>query len=198
MIMDIKMRFFTSLFFLILLLGCSQKDLSGRYPTPASLDTEDSRLVDEISNRVFLQLHKENKQLFPVECGGSMMDQIKSLHWGFFHYGEMDIEKAREILISAGNQFLIAFNEDERIRPYLATYPFTPERIEVNVFIKKSDGSELETDKLLVVSIDEGILNYATGTPDGLRLKTVLKETYEEAVMKLTNVAQSDTKIDDK
>jgi hypothetical protein len=175
---------------LVLVTGCSQTDPEGQtYPTPKS------KLVDQISNKVFLQLHKDNKSLFPIECGGRMMDQIKLLHWGFFHYGEMDIEKARELLITAGNQFLIAFNEDERIRPYLATYPFTPERIEVNIFIKKSDGSELETDKLHVVSIDGGILNYATETPDGLGLKTVLKETYAEAEAKLPNVAQTNKKV---
>ncbi len=143
-----------------------------------------SKLVHEISEGVFKQLILE-KNLYPCECGGRMMDQIKLLHWGFDYYHEIDIAEARELLITATNRLLQAINEDQRIRPYLATYPFKPENVEIRIFLHNSDGSILGPEKLHVIANIEGVLDYMIQASETRRLKKILIETFQEAEAKL-------------
>jgi hypothetical protein len=168
---------------LFLLTGClkNTSDIS-------CCPSQRSKLVDIISCEVFKKLKKE-KNLHPIECGGRMMDQITLLHWGFCYYNDIGIEEARELLMIASEQFLQAFNADERIRPYLAVYPLTPKNIEIRVFLKQPNGSELGPEKLHVMAIIEGVLDYMIKSSETRHLETVLIETYEEAEAKLGSTA---------
>ncbi len=173
------MRFIFCAILSIILNSCGDINSDNIYPSPSRSD-----LVYEISNKVFKKL-KNEKNLCRFECG-SGKNPITFLHWGFLYYNDINVDEARELLIIAANQFLEAFNADERIRPYLANYPFKPENIEINIFLKKPNGSELEAEKLHVISIQNGILDYMIEIPEKHHLKTVLLETYEEASAKLT------------
>lgn len=173
------MRLFLSAIFCLLLTGCEDTNLNTHYQP-----SQKSILLDEISNKAFHQL-KEEKNLYPIVCTGRMMDQITLIHWGFFYYKEIDVEEARKLLINTGDQFLRAFNTDERIRPYLATFPLTQKNMEIRIFLKKPDGSELEPEKLHVISMMEGTLNYKIGRLGTEYLKKIHTETYEEAKARL-------------
>jgi hypothetical protein len=146
--------------------------------------------VREINKKVFRQL-KEEKNLYLFECGGGGADQIKFLHCGFIYYNEIDIKKARELLFTAGKQFLDAFNTDERIHPYFEIRPLKPENIQVEIFLKKSDGSELGFETLHVLAMTKGILKYKIESSETGLLKTILTETYEEAAAKLGSIASA-------
>ena len=114
-----------------------------------------------------------------------MMGQITVLHLGFDYHQEVDIEKGRELVLAAGNRFLNEINADEsRIRPYLAAYPFKPENIGIEIFFQNPDGSLLEPEKIHVVTMREGILEYVLENPILRRLEDFYKETYEEAAAK--------------
>src|SRR5579863_6243292 len=114
------MRFLLILILNAFLTGCAVED-----PTYSRAPSK-SQLVREINNKVFSQLRKE-QQLDLCECGGGGSGKINFLHCGFFYYNEIDIEKARELLFTAGNRFLNAFNVDEIIHPYLDVHPLKPE-----------------------------------------------------------------------
>jgi hypothetical protein len=172
-------RFLLPLILNVLVTACAKISLNTDYQ-----ENRKSELLNEISSSVFKQLKKE-KNLCPVECGGRMMDQITLMHWGFFYYKDISIEEARKLLMLAASQFLETFNADGRIRPYLATHPFKPENIEIRIFLKKPDGSELGPEKLHVISMIEGVLRYKIESSEDARLKTVHKETYNEAASKL-------------
>ncbi len=143
-----------------------------------------SRLVDEVGNKVFKQLKREN-DLYPCECGGRMMHQITFLHLGFDYYKQIDIEKARELLMSAGNLFLKTINEDERIHPFLDSYPFLPKNIEILIFLREPKGSKFGPRRLYVISMSEGVLKYYINDPETNHLLSIYNETYEEAEEKL-------------
>jgi hypothetical protein len=153
--------------------------------------SSDSILVDEIRKKVFWQLKKE-KNLYPCECGWSLegTKQIQLLHCGFFYHNEVDIEKARELLMTISNLFLIAINENERIRPYLGKYPFKLENLLIDIFFKNSDGSELGQEQLHVAALGEGTLQYMISCSATERLRTIQIETYKEAEAKLAAVAK--------
>ena len=73
---------------------------------------------------------------------------------------------------------------NERIRPYLANYPFKPENIEIRIFLFNSDGSSIEPEKLVVISMLDGVLQFKVHSKskfDYFPLAIVYEETYEEA-----------------
>lgn len=110
------MIWYLSLVLLILNAGCVEnRPDTSYYPSPASI------LVNEIQKKVFWQL-KKKKKLYPCEFGGGAKTPIRLLHCGFLYYNEIDIETARELIITAGNQFIAEVNANERIRPYLESY----------------------------------------------------------------------------
>ncbi len=121
--------------------------------------------------------------------GRNQTDSITSLRF-FFYHNEVDIEKARELLMTISNLFLIAINENERIRPYLGKYPFKLENLLIDIFFKNSDGSELGQEQLHVAALGEGTLQYMISCSATERLRTIQIETYKEAEAKLAAVAK--------
>ncbi len=152
-------------------------------PYPSNKGT----LADEVTNRAFVELEME-KGLYPFGTGARMMDQIKMLALAFHYYKEVDIREARELLVTAATKFLNIINSNEEIRPYLDIYPFKPENIQITIYLKNPDGSKFAPEKLCVVSMVNGILEYEAKNPETLRLLTICKEPYEQAVSKLGTV----------
>jgi hypothetical protein len=161
------------------LVGCTQNSLENTYIPNAK-----SQLVNEISNRVALQLKKE-QELYPCGFGSGMMNQIRMLALSFNYYNPIDIEQARELLIAAGNLLLKTINANEQIRPYLDTYPFQPKNIEIRIFLMTSNGSSVDPEKLYIVTMTDNILRYKIEHPETKKLTTIYSETYEEAIEKL-------------
>jgi hypothetical protein len=172
------MNFFLFLVAIIFTSGCMQHDSEINYTR------HKSRLIDEIGNKVFKELKKE-KELYPLECGGRMMNQITLLHLGFKYYKSIEIEQAREILISAGNLLLKTINENEQIRPYLNIHPFTYNNIGIEIFINNSDNLQFDSKNLSVISLNQGLLQYDIHPLETKKLTTIYSETYEEAIEKL-------------
>jgi hypothetical protein len=153
--------------------------------------SEKLKIADEIREKVAIKLNKETG-LRPCGSGGRMMDKIKILALSFDYYKSIDIEKSRELLVIAVDEFVKAVNEDDRIRPYLNNYPFEPKNIAVRIFLHNPNGSDVTAGNLRVISSIERILEYDIRDPKTNRLTTIYEETYEEALSKMdTTVAKS-------
>jgi hypothetical protein len=168
------------LFILILVTGCVENSSGTGYHPSFTV------LANELGHRVLWQLMRE-KKLYAVEYGGigGRTKPTKLLHCSFFYYKEVDIGEARELLMTAGNLLLKTLNANEKIRPCFANFPLTPKNIQVHIFLKNSDGSELGPEKLHVLSFTDGKLEYEIISSETHRLVTILVETYEEADAKL-------------
>jgi hypothetical protein len=163
----------------IFIAGCMQNTSETDYPSSPK-----SRLANEISKQVALQLKKE-QDLYPCGFGGGMMHQIRMLALSFNYYKPVNIEQGREMLMAAGSLFLKTINENDEIRPYLDTYPFLPKNIEIRIFLMSSDGSLVDPGKLYVISLIDDVLRYQIDHPETKKLTTIYSETYEEAAEKL-------------
>ena len=91
-----------------------------------------------------------------------MLDEVRMLSLTFKYYNEIEVSKARELLITSVIEFASAVNADARIRPYLKNYPFGPQNIEIRILIQKPDGKEPESGKLCMATAIKGELTYMT------------------------------------
>lgn len=77
--------------------------------------------------------------------------------------------------------YLKAINNDLLIRPYLESFPFSENNVEVNIFVARPEESEKHFGKLIVICASKGKITY-----DVLKSKyqheTVLEKAFEEAV----------------
>ena len=147
--------------------------------------------ANEVRNKTILQL-KQERNLHAIGVGSGMMNQIRMLALSFVYYKEIDIETAREILVSASDLFLENINSYEKIHPFLENYPFTTKNIEIAIFLLKPDGSKPSGGNLTVISITNGILSYKTDHPDDGRLTRIYEETYEEASSKIRDARSAE------
>jgi hypothetical protein len=142
-----------------------------------------SQYTNEIRNRVAVRLRDE-MQLRPCGTGGSGLYHITLLALFCNYYKEVDIEKARELLVQAGILFLKTANEHEKARPYLENYPFGLKNIELRFFREDENGPVYSNDKLSVFTLVDGILHYKI-TPSLGKSITIYEETFAEAAAKL-------------
>ena len=152
--------------------------------------SDKEKITDEILNQVAIQLKKE-KGLIPCGTGGQAMNQIQMLALSFDYRQPVDIDKSRELLITAVDTFVAAINANEAVRPYLGNYPFTPKNIELRVFLQNPDRSNVQSGQLSIVTSIAGVFNYKIQETDYPLPKTIHHEPYEEAVQRFQGTATS-------
>lgn len=173
---------------LIFLAGCVNTSIYDHPPDPKS------QYANEITNRVAVQLRDE-MQLYPCGTGGGCMYNIRMLALSCDYYKDVDIEEARALLVKAGILFLKTANEHEKARPYLANYPFGLKNIELRFFIKNKNWPERSPDKLRIISLINGKLEYEI-SPNIRELITVYEETFAEAAAKLNIILTPETGLE--
>jgi hypothetical protein len=156
----------------------------GCNPTSPNIYTvsEKQELANEVRKEAVSRLEKE-RDLKPFGLGAQMMYQIQMLALSFNYHKSLDIEQARELAMYASTVFLDIINRNEQIRPYLSNYPFDEKNIEIEIVIRRN--GEGEQEKLVMASMHRGLLIYDVRNYETNRLKTIYRETYEEAAERL-------------
>lgn len=138
------------------------------------------KLVQEIRSQVAYKLMRE-KGLIPFGSGGGAIDQIRMIALSFEYRKPVTIEEGRDLVLTVVHELVKAVNTDERIRPYLESYPFGPERVEIEIFVRDVNGERLPSSAATLVSCCDGICRYQIFHFDEKRFETILKETFAEA-----------------
>jgi len=171
-----SLRLLLILMLAIFIVGCQQKRPNWHQYSI------DEKLANEIMAKAAAQL-KIEKSLCPCGSGGQMMDEIKMLSLSFNYYKEIEIKEGRALLITAVDTLLSAINADPRIHPYLCNSPFEPKNIEIRIFLRNPDSSQMASGKLSAISALGAILEYQVNDPSTPLFKTIYKETYDEALV---------------
>ncbi len=139
---------------------------------------------ERIVDKVLLKASKTIEREAGIVCigtGGGTMHGVEMLALSFQHKGKLDIAKAREKVIQAGEIFLGEINSCEELKKYLKPCPFTGNNIEIRIIFVNTDQRKLPADKLQSVSSTNGVLRYYIDHPDKIALHMLATESYEEA-----------------
>lgn len=147
---------------------------------------EKERLADHIMRKVATQL-KQEMNLRPCGTIGQMMNEIQILGLGFYYYQPVDIIEGRKLLVKAVDAMLQEINGETRIHPYLIRYPFRSRNVEIEIFFRNPDGSDVAPGVLDVIQASEGTLCYDIHHPTKSGFITVYKETYDEAKQRIAD-----------
>lgn len=114
--------------------------------------------------------------------GGGAIEHIRKLNMSFECRGMFSMEQGRELVLYCVKEYLSAINSSEEIRPHLVHYPFTPNDIEITIYIRQTDGREVPLGDLAIVNSVEGMVEYYVKQPGAPSIRIDCKETYEESV----------------
>lgn len=151
-------------------------------PYESSVD----QMLDDFEKEV-----KKKWGLYAVAEGGKMADGIDEIAINFRTPHRATIEKARKLEIELTERLLELINSNEKIRPYLKEYPFTPNRTKISITFRKFDDTYYMDGSVAVVHQAGNKVFYLTKLPPvdnryTIRPVPLSEETYEEAKQKLT------------
>lgn len=132
----------------------------------------------EVAKKLAKEFHME-----PVGEGGSFYDCVRELFLAFEIQGPLTKDQLRNILVYSVEECLSAVNNNEEIRPYLIVYPFTPQEIEIVLYVKGKRGGDIYDPDIGVASERQGKLEYMiTDKTDTFKYKLTDTESYEDAL----------------
>lgn len=107
----------------------------------------------------------------------ALFDRVNELGLNFDVKGPLSKDELRYLLIDCIHIYLYFINQDQEIRPYLKNYPFTPENLELIIYIHGVNKEDIS-----VASTYIGKLFYDFYDPETQLKDRTEVETYEEAL----------------
>jgi hypothetical protein len=133
------------------------------------------KYADQVLKKASQKIH-EQYGLIPIGSGGSMRKNISMLSLSFQLHKKITLAEARKILLDACQVFLTEINKNPSIHPYLSTYPFSENNLEVRIFFYDENTSCPHSPYICTASAIKGTIFYRTKqNPD------LLQETFVEA-----------------
>jgi hypothetical protein len=143
-------------------------------------------LSNEIQGNVAKKLAKKyNMHIFGL--GSGLADRVNLLGLSFNLLGPLPKDQLREILVDCVEEYLTSINSNEAIRLFLKNYPFTPNEIEIELFLKDKKGYTILYPNISVATSKGGYLRYHMSDDSIGPYKSSEKETYEEALKIVRN-----------
>lgn len=142
---------------------------------------------DQISDRTIIRFSKEMKAkrnllIWGIGGGADNGVWLLTVSFGMYH-APLTKDEARKLIVGCVEDFLTTINQDEELKPYLKTYPFTSKNVELNIFLYGPDKSRILSPYIADISSTEGIIYYGINDPNNqYKYLSRTSETYEEAL----------------
>jgi hypothetical protein len=153
---------------------------------------QDDKAYLKYEDEIVKQFKKEMRKKYKLECwadGGSMPDKVRSIRVYFNFPEKANVEQARKLEVIALERLSELINSHEKIRPYLAEYPFTTERLHLMISFEDENGRNRRDGSVCMVQQARNKLIYKTavmkkefwpGTVDARDPKNIIKHPDRE------------------
>ncbi len=155
--------------------------------------SDDEKIVNQITQETAKKL-KEKKNLVLIGTGGQMMHEIEMLAMSFNYYQDVNLKAARELLVESVEEYLSAINSNQDVRQYLANYPFTAKNVEIAIFFRNPDGSNVASEKINIAAANQGKVVYYIDYSEKHTIKAIYRETYDEAKQAISSKCHESTR----
>jgi len=143
---------------------------------------------DKALKEVFDQVKEKMTSKYKARCfgsGGAMMTDIKVLDLAFYLPKSVSVEDARGIIVDFAELFLSVINQNNKIKPYLANYPFEAKNLALTIAFENEDGTDTYDPNLSSVILTRGKVFYISNNFESLYDSIdVYEEPYSEALSK--------------
>jgi hypothetical protein len=139
-------------------------------------------ILSQIINTFSVKMKKVNNfTLVALGYERSTSSKLQSFVLRFTALNHVNVDEARELLISSCEQLLVQINANEKVKPWLADYPYTGNNLDVILSFNEDEYfKRVSPPYIASISALNGRLFYATY--ENGKFTNVHKETYEEAL----------------
>jgi len=113
-------------------------------------------------------------------------DEIHQFKVTFISDEKLNLKKTRKKLIYCIKQYLELVNNDNELKTYLYKFPFTHKELSLGISFREKTNERIKGDFIVMCFTNEDLIYYVKTLEDG-SLKTIHKETYEDALKILNN-----------
>ncbi|MBS0629927.1 MAG: hypothetical protein JSS30_06895 [Verrucomicrobia bacterium] len=141
------------------------------------------------ANQIINSFADEMKKEYGLHCsgsGGKMPFDVEEFMIGFALHRHATIEEARELEVAVTEKFVQTINANEKIRPFLRVYPFTPDRARVSIAFQKSNNRPYTDGSVALVFQVRNRIYYNADSETSPTLISLMDEPYDEA-LKIVN-----------
>jgi len=163
-----------------------------------NIETKERAPYIEHVHEIMRVFANEMQEKYGLRCcggGGSMPYNVETISVIFTVLKKTTLEEARIIEVNAVERLRELVNNHEKIRPYLAEYPFTPSRADVSISFNDKNGHHTDgtityvfmaKNKIFFDKAEKVIRKKLSGeTYEADNLITLLEEPYEVALEKV-------------
>jgi len=169
----------SAIFLFLFVFVCSiygKNSMNNRY-VPAAYVVMANQIIAEVEAKL-----TKRYKMKAISATSGMAGCFNVVGLGFQIKGPLTKEQLRKILIDCVEEFLTTINANERLRPFLKTYPFTEKGIIITLFISDSKGKDIYDPEIMVATSYHGHVSYATKAKDQeFGYKQEFDEDYETA-----------------
>lgn len=155
-------------------------------------------LFDKLSAK-FAKEVTEQYGLLYKGCCGELMEDIKTVDLEFKSYDLCSIDEIRPLIVELSERYLFIINHNERIRPYLHTYPLTPMQLSLLLdFVDRNDGLYPDPPNIAFALYVKGKIYYYINRrgPSGWKsFSPNYEQIYEETIEEATKVVGKEPNI---
>ena len=144
------------------------------------------KYADSITNPYIKDMCKQHNLSY-FGGGGGFLYNVENINIKFISKKQVDIEQARNFLITCSEELLERINTSDKIRPYLDHYPFTKKGIQLDICYFDQKGTWNNPRFIAQATASNGYVYYAVFDHKKRELKTIYKESYQDAL----KIAQS-------
>ena len=154
--------------------------------------THAKKPYEDALDAFFMSFIREAHNKWGLVCmspGGDMKDGIKRFDFSFLSKKKTTVEQARKLMVGLTEMLVAKINKDEKLRPYLDTYPFPVDQTQIYLRFQKSDTEDFEDGSLYCVTRtkDNNVRYerrdiYVEGKAFNCALFLMKEETYDESL----------------
>lgn len=162
------MKFMTFLAVLALMTSCRASPVEERYS-------------HQIINS-FAKQQKTTKGLIVRSTGGSIPEKIESLYIGFGSNNKLQLNDARRLYVRVVQEFIDKVNNDERLIPYAANWPFNENNADITLSFNEGYYVRVQPPYICLIFMIDGMIYYEQYNVSTDQLMTFHQEPFAEAV----------------
>ncbi len=134
--------------------------------------------------KAFTQLMEKSQGLHSLGSGGFYTNKkIDSLYLDFEIRKRVSHEEAKALLTTIVDTFIEYVNQNEGIRPFLQTYPITPNQVSASIAFV--DDKKLPLAGFSQIHLYEGVIYYSIFQPEKKEYSSYQKELYPKRSVNL-------------
>jgi hypothetical protein len=121
--------------------------------------------AEKCVNKIIAESSRTLSKRHKMRCVGTSASMpwntVRGVGLRFQIVGPLTQDQLRPILIDCTNEMVRLVNANTEIRPYLASYPFTPNNIDLVIFVKNAEGYPILPPEIGIADSLWGSLSYA-------------------------------------